>query len=424
MAKIKKKTNLKRSSPLESPKTRRITRSMRSELNLLRNNSIYDLTKDKVAKVCDTTITLEDTIIISSDNENSQEGTDKPITTIDSIKPKLKSGRKRKRGADSPISFLSNCEPGTSKNKKNVEADDIVIVWSSTDDASKKCQLQPASSSTYKNSFAYKIDKKADLRNLECLINEEPPWKKRRKKLLEEFKQKSCFKENNLNIKTATLCSSDKTNNTWVRQMKFKNANNRINEDNSVNQSQPKTIAQSDMATCTRDLLDAKNTASNQVTETSKKGKLREIIVDGNNIAMEYTRGKRFAEEGLKIVIDYFQKRGHTVKVFVPQMKRSRNHPLLEQLYLDNIVTFTPGRFIDGKYITPYDDRFILDYATKCEGIVVSNDQFRDLFAENPKWRETIKYRLLAPTFVGDYVMFPQDPLGRRGPTLDEFLRH
>lgn len=63
-----------------------------------------------------------------------------------------------------------------------------------------------------------------------------------------------------------------------------------------------------------------------------------------------------------------------------------------------------------------------MNYATKCKGIVVSSDQFRDLWYEKAQWRETIEKRLLTPTFAGDYVMFPEDPLGRSGPSLDEFL--
>jgi len=55
---------------------------------------------------------------------------------------------------------------------------------------------------------------------------------------------------------------------------------------------------------------------------------------------------------------------------------------------------------------------------------VISSDQYRDLYEEKPEWRDTILNRLLMPTFVGDYIMFPEDPLGKFGPNLDTFLRH
>lgn len=42
---------------------------------------------------------------------------------------------------------------------------------------------------------------------------------------------------------------------------------------------------------------------------------------------------------------------------------------------------------------------------------------------ENEGFRDTIEKRLLIPTWIDDVIMFPADPLGRYGPTLDEFLR-
>ncbi|KAJ8681304.1 hypothetical protein QAD02_017091 [Eretmocerus hayati] len=156
----------------------------------------------------------------------------------------------------------------------------------------------------------------------------------------------------------------------------------------------------------------------------SKKGRLREIVIDGNNVGMAYNNGKMFSEKGIKILIEYFTKRGHTIKVFIPQTKRSVRFPLLEKWHKDGIVVFTPGRKVGHKFITSYDDRYILEYATACGGIVVSQDQFRDLYAEKTRYKDTIENRLLIPTFAGEYVMFPDDPLGRNGPTLQEFLRH
>ncbi|XP_015597262.1 uncharacterized protein LOC107268730 [Cephus cinctus] len=158
--------------------------------------------------------------------------------------------------------------------------------------------------------------------------------------------------------------------------------------------------------------------------ERRPPGSLREIIIDGSNVAFAHTAGKCFSIKGLQLVIDYFKSRGHTVKAFVPHHRRSPCHKILEQLYKQGIVIFTPSRNIDGKMITPYDDRYILEYATKCQGIVISHDRYRDLYDEKPGWKDTINKRLLEPTFVGDYVMFPDDPLGRRGPSLYDFLRH
>ena len=54
--------------------------------------------------------------------------------------------------------------------------------------------------------------------------------------------------------------------------------------------------------------------------------------------------------------------------------------------------------------------------------MIVSNDQFRDLMQENPDWKKVIEQRLLQFAFVSDYFMPPDDPLGKSGPTLDQFL--
>ena len=84
---------------------------------------------------------------------------------------------------------------------------------------------------------------------------------------------------------------------------------------------------------------------------------------------------------------------------------------------------FTPSRRIGARKIVCYDDRFIVHLAAMTNGIIVSNDNFRDLVDEKPEWRETIEQRLLMFTFVNDIFMVPEDPLGRHGPMLDEFLQ-
>lgn len=70
-----------------------------------------------------------------------------------------------------------------------------------------------------------------------------------------------------------------------------------------------------------------------------------------------------------------------------------------------------------------YDDRYILRLAAELDGIVVSNDNYRDLAQESPEFRKVIEERILMYSFVNDRFMPPDDPLGRSGPTLDNFLR-
>nr|XP_018912845.1 PREDICTED: uncharacterized protein LOC109041117 [Bemisia tabaci]XP_018912846.1 PREDICTED: uncharacterized protein LOC109041117 [Bemisia tabaci] len=161
----------------------------------------------------------------------------------------------------------------------------------------------------------------------------------------------------------------------------------------------------------------------------SFKGR-RPIIIDGSNVAIAHGISKRgirvFSSKGLEICAKFFTKRGHKVIIFVPLFRRSDHHTLhpeiLNKLSDRGLITYTPSRRVNHKLSVPYDDRYIVQCAVALGGVIVSTDNFRDLLQENPTWRSTIEKRLLMFTFVGDMLIFPQDPLGRRGPKLDEFL--
>uniref|UniRef100_A0A8C8SHS6 RNase NYN domain-containing protein n=1 Tax=Pelusios castaneus TaxID=367368 RepID=A0A8C8SHS6_9SAUR len=64
----------------------------------------------------------------------------------------------------------------------------------------------------------------------------------------------------------------------------------------------------------------------------------------------------------------------------------------------------------------------IIKVAHEKDGVIVSNDNYRDLQNENPEWKWFIEQRLLMYSFVSDKFMPPDDPLGRHGPTLHNFL--
>ncbi|XP_033755859.1 LOW QUALITY PROTEIN: uncharacterized protein LOC117338610 [Pecten maximus] len=162
-----------------------------------------------------------------------------------------------------------------------------------------------------------------------------------------------------------------------------------------------------------------------------KPDDLRYIVIDGSNVAMTHGNGKIFSCRGIKICIDHFLKRGHKqVTAFVPGWRKYRprmenpisDQPLLEQLREQGYLVFTPSRRVNGKLISAYDDRFVLELAEREDGVVVSNDQYRDLMKEKASWRILVEDRLLMFTFAGDNFMIPEDPLGQDGPTLDQLL--
>jgi hypothetical protein len=86
----------------------------------------------------------------------------------------------------------------------------------------------------------------------------------------------------------------------------------------------------------------------------------------------------------------------------------------------------TPGRYHKGtkQFIQAYDDRYILDMAKAEDGIVISNDQFRDLYDE---FKDVINWRLLPFVMTADRIMIhTQDlPLSQdqRRVTLEQFIK-
>ena len=140
-----------------------------------------------------------------------------------------------------------------------------------------------------------------------------------------------------------------------------------------------------------------------------------------------------FSCRGIGLAVDWFLQRNHrNIKVFVPMWRAKSSRPespivdqdVLKRLEQDGILVWTPSRQSNnGRMIKCYDDRYIIKHAVETDGVIVSNDNFRDLMAESHEWKKVIDQRLLMYTFVDDKFMPPDDPLGRHGPTLDEFLK-
>uniref|UniRef100_A0A3P8WQL3 KH and NYN domain containing n=1 Tax=Cynoglossus semilaevis TaxID=244447 RepID=A0A3P8WQL3_CYNSE len=164
---------------------------------------------------------------------------------------------------------------------------------------------------------------------------------------------------------------------------------------------------------------------------TDKPGvqKLRAIIIDGSNVAMSHGLGHFFSCRGIALAVQHFWDRGHReIQVLVPQWRqksdpRIKEKHFMSKLYDLGLLSYTPSREVQGRRISCYDDRFMLQHAEKTNGVIVTNDNLRDLIDESEKWTDIIKKSLLQYTFVGDHFMVPDDPLGRGGPHLEDFLR-
>ncbi|XP_026156654.1 ribonuclease ZC3H12A [Mastacembelus armatus] len=177
------------------------------------------------------------------------------------------------------------------------------------------------------------------------------------------------------------------------------------------------------------------------VTETSPQSReessenedaLRPIVIDGSNVAMSHGNKEVFSCLGIQLAVNFFLDRGHTeVTVFVPSWRKEQPRPdvtitdqhILRDLERRKILVFTPSRRVAGKRVVCNDDCFIVKLAFESDGIIVSNDMYRDLQGEKPEWKRFIEERLLMYSFVNNKFMPPDDPLGRHGPNLENFLR-
>ncbi|XP_021322483.1 endoribonuclease ZC3H12A [Danio rerio] len=165
---------------------------------------------------------------------------------------------------------------------------------------------------------------------------------------------------------------------------------------------------------------------------TEAESDLKPIVIDGSNVAMSHGNKEVFSCRGIELAVNYFLDRGHrNITVFVPSWRKEQPRPdvpisdqhILGELERKKFLVFTPSRRVGGKRVVCYDDRFIVKLAHDLDGIIVSNDTYRDLQSERPEWKRFIEERLLMYSFVNDKFMPPDDPLGRHGPNLDNFLR-
>ena len=129
--------------------------------------------------------------------------------------------------------------------------------------------------------------------------------------------------------------------------------------------------------------------------------------------------------------MDDFIAKGHnrdTIVVFLPAKTRylSENDENVKwKLDEKCIMKKATKRRYEDDTISSHDDYYILNYAAMKGAVVVTRDNYRDHVnnPRHPEWNTVIRDRILMPTFVGDDIEWPEDPLGRTGPRLDEFLR-
>lgn len=154
---------------------------------------------------------------------------------------------------------------------------------------------------------------------------------------------------------------------------------------------------------------------------------LRRVVIDGSSVAMVHGLQHFFSCRGIAMAVQYFWNRGHReITVFVPTWQLKKNRRVRESHFLTKLhrlkmLSITPSQLENGKKITTYDYRFMVKLAEETDGVIVTNEQIHILMNNSKKLM--VKDRLLPFTFAGSLFMVPDDPLGRDGPTLEEFLK-
>ncbi|XP_053666315.1 NEDD4-binding protein 1 [Anopheles marshallii] len=168
------------------------------------------------------------------------------------------------------------------------------------------------------------------------------------------------------------------------------------------------------------------NKAAPQNHAEKTEGTKRMVIIDGNNVAFGHLNNKTFSVKGLQLCINYFKRLGHEVIAVVPQFRlkkhQSTDYVLLDKMHRAGDVTLAPSKNLPGQCSSTYDDRLILSVAEQFDGVIISNDNFRDLLEISPAWRRIIETRVIGYTWVKDCFFLPDDPYGRYGPTLQQLL--
>ena len=151
-----------------------------------------------------------------------------------------------------------------------------------------------------------------------------------------------------------------------------------------------------------------------------KPGDLRLIVIDGPNVA--WARGFRLncSAKRLEIAYQFFKEKGHNVAIFLPRKMFTCARPE-DQIILTALEEREVLFFVQD---LAYDDLMIIEYADQKNGIIISNDKYREILEAHPEWEDQILNRTLQFTWAIDTFMVASDPFGRNGPSLDQILHH
>ena len=143
------------------------------------------------------------------------------------------------------------------------------------------------------------------------------------------------------------------------------------------------------------------------------------FVVDASNVALRHGNKETFSCRGVEICLDYLGRRfpGARVALFLPDYlldakkvaakKKLGGRPAetpddvvyLQGLQRRGVLFGTPSQ--------DYDDAYQIEYARNHDGVIISNDLFRDAvdkqpFMQRAAFRNWLKEHVLSFTFIGD----------------------
>ncbi|VUZ41280.1 unnamed protein product [Hymenolepis diminuta] len=150
----------------------------------------------------------------------------------------------------------------------------------------------------------------------------------------------------------------------------------------------------------------------------------RVVVIDGANVAHSESTTRKFNLGNLRIAYNYFVKRGFTeIKIVLPEATKE-----CLQFFSDEELTkhfiFTPiRRLIPGaKPQRADDDSIIIQMAMGLDGVVISNDRYRDFLARNPDAKDFLMNQVIPYNLSEGIFAISDYPLGTNHKSLDEIL--
>lgn len=166
---------------------------------------------------------------------------------------------------------------------------------------------------------------------------------------------------------------------------------------------------------------------------------LKPIIIDCKDVALSDTHNKQtFLVIRIKKVVEYFEKKNHKIYAILSQSRRDQimaantannlqpktpDQQILLDMESKSQIHYTPNKRVGAKRIDPDEDIVKLQFAHSKGGIIVSNNNFKKYLNHSEDFKKVIEEAVLMYSFIDDTFMPVEDPLGKGGPSLENFLR-